>query len=79
MLKTQPTGTHYQIVWLLAAGKRTEEVASVTGYSRSWIYEIVWGYNRIGPETLGDHRHHNSGSKEPLLDDVCCAYLWQAL
>lgn len=71
--------THYQIIWLLATGKRTEEVAAVTGYSRSWIYEIVWGYNRIGVETLGDHRHHNSGSKEPLLDDVQQAYLWQAL
>ena len=71
--------THHQIIWLLASGKRTEEVAAVTGYSRSWIYELVWGYNRIGPQTLGDHRHHNRGSSEPLLDDVQQAHLWQAL
>lgn len=71
--------THYQIIWLLAQGKRTQEVAGVTGYSRSWIYELVWGYNRIGPETLGDHRHQNPGGSEALLNDVQQAYLWQAL
>ncbi len=71
--------THYQIIWLLAQGKPTQEVADVTGYSRSWIYELVWGYNRIGPQTLGDHRHQNAGGSEPLLDDVQQAYLWQAL
>ena len=71
--------THYQIIWLLAQGKRTEEVAAITGYSRGWIYELVWGYNSFGPESLGDHRYQNPGSKEPLLDDVQQAYLWQAL
>ncbi|MEP6540874.1 helix-turn-helix domain-containing protein [Microcoleus vaginatus GB1-A2] len=51
--------THYQIIWLLAQGYSSAEVAEVTGYSRSWIYEWVWGYNRIGPETLGDGRRPN--------------------
>ena len=71
--------THYQRIWLLASGKHTSEVAAVTGYSRSWIYELVWGYNRIGPQRLGDHRHHNHGSSEPRLNDVQQAHLWQAL
>ena len=35
--------SHYQIIWLLAQGRQTEEVAAVMGYSRSWIYELVWG------------------------------------
>ena len=70
--------SHYQIVWLLAQGRPTREVAAVTGYSRNWIYELVWGYNRIGPESLGDGRHQNSGA-EPLLTDVQQALLWQAL
>lgn len=70
--------SHYQIIWLLALGRRTEEVAAITGYSRNWIYELVWGYNRVGPETLGDGRHHNPGAK-PLLDDVQQAFLLQAL
>ena len=70
--------SHYQIIWLLAQGKKTEEVAEVTGYSRSWIYELVWGYNRLGPETLGDGRHHNPGAV-PLLDDLQQANLLEAL
>jgi hypothetical protein len=30
--------TRYQIIWLLATGRVTEEVASVTGYCRNSIY-----------------------------------------
>jgi transposase len=71
--------THYQIIWLLAKGLRTEEVVTTTGYSRSWIYELVWGYNRIGAETLGDHRHQNRGSGESLLSEIEIAYLWQVM
>jgi len=70
--------THYQIIWLLAQGRSSAEVAGVTGYSRSWIYELVWGYNRIGPETLGDGRRKNPGAP-PLLNDVQQAQLWQVL
>lgn len=70
--------SHYQIIWLLATGRPTEEVAAVTGYSRNWIYELVWGYNRQGPESLRDSRHQNPGG-EPLLNDVQQAQLWQAL
>jgi transposase len=58
--------SHYQIIWLLAQGQLTEDVAKVTGYSRSWIYELIWGYNRIGPQTLGDKRHDHPGAA-PLL------------
>lgn len=70
--------SHYQIIWLLATGRPTEEVAAITSYSRSWIYELVWGYNRKGPESLGDGRHQNPGAK-PQLDDVQQANLLQAL
>lgn len=66
--------THYQIIWLLAQGHSSAEVAEVTGYSRSWIYELVWGYNRIGPETLGDGRRQNPGAP-PLLNDIQQAQL----
>ena len=53
-------------------------MAAVTGYSRHWIYELVWGYNRVGSESLGDSRHQNSG-KQPLLSDVQQAQLLQVL
>jgi transposase len=70
--------SHYQIIWLLAQGRRAEEVAQVTGYSRSWIYELVWGYNQLGLDAIGDKRHQNAGAK-PLLDEFQQAQLWQLL
>jgi hypothetical protein len=39
---------------------------------------LVWSYNRIGAEALGDKRHQNPGAA-PLLDDVQQAQLWQLL
>ncbi len=39
--------SHYQIIWLLAQGKPSEQVASVTGYSRIWIYELVRGITEL--------------------------------
>ncbi len=59
-------------------GKTTAEVMAVTGYSRGWIYELVWGYNHLGPESLGDQRCKNTDS-DPLLNDVEQAQLWQVL
>lgn len=70
--------THYQIVWLLASGKTTQEVAQVTGYSLDWIRKIVRRYNQKGIEGLGDRRHDNPGG-EPLLSQAQQAQLWQAL
>ncbi|MEM8804973.1 MAG: helix-turn-helix domain-containing protein [Cyanobacteria bacterium P01_G01_bin.38] len=43
--------SHYQIIWLLAQGRSTAEVSEVTGYSRGWVYKLVWGYNDQGPES----------------------------
>jgi hypothetical protein len=54
--------SHYQ-----ARGKSTQDVAEGTGYSCSWIYELVWGYNRDGADSLGDGRRHSPGAM-PLLD-----------
>jgi transposase len=70
--------SHYQIIWLLAQGKPSEEVAAVTGYSRHWIYELVRSYNQLGAAALGDWRHQNPGAA-PLLDDTHQALLLQAL
>ena len=50
-------------------GKTTAEVMAVTGYSRGWIYELVWGYNHLGPKSLGDQRCKNTDA-DPLLNDV---------
>lgn len=70
--------SHYQVIWLLAQGRSTSDVASVTSYSRDWIYKLVRRYNADGPSAIGDQRHHNAG-KPTLLDDVQQAQLLQAL
>jgi hypothetical protein len=70
--------SHCQIIWLLASGRSSREASQITGYSLSWIYELVWGYNRIGSKSLGDKRHEHQGA-DTLLNDVQQAQLWQAL
>ena len=54
------------------------EVAKVTGYSKTWIYELMARYNEKGIESLGDLRKHNQG-KEPLLSEFQQAQLHQVL
>lgn len=70
--------SQYQILWLLASGKKTEEVAQTTGYSVQWIRELARRYNRSGIKELGDRRHNNPGGK-PLVDDIQTAQLLQAI
>jgi transposase len=70
--------SHYQIIWLLAQGKRSENVVDVTGYSRNWIYELVRDYNANGPQCLGDGRRENPGAT-PLLTEDQQALLLQVL
>ena len=76
--KTSIERSHYPVLWLLAQGKPSEEVAAVTGYSRNWVYELVRSYNRLGTAALGDLRRHNRGAP-PKLDDVQQANLRQAI
>ena len=70
--------TRYQIVWLLARGFVTEEVASVTGYYRDRIRKIARRYNQMGPQGLIDRRRIHPG-RSPMLSDIDQAHLWQAL
>jgi transposase len=59
----------YQILWLLASGKKTEEVGSATGYSVQWIRKLARRYNSMGVEGVGDRRKNNPGG-QPLLDEI---------
>jgi transposase len=58
--------THWQIVWLVAAGRTCPQVAAVAGYSVDWVRAVLGRYNREGPAGLGDRRHANPGAA-PLL------------
>jgi transposase len=57
--------SQWQMLWLLAGGMATAEVARVTGYSVRWIQEVARRY-RAGPDAIGDRRHGNPGAA-PLL------------
>lgn len=61
--------SHYQIIWLLSRGKRSHEVADVTGYHVERVRQIVRRYNQHGPAALGDQRQHNQGKARLLTPE----------
>ncbi len=70
--------SQWQIVWLLAGGMPTAEVARVTSYSVNWIREIARRYREEGAVGIGDRRHGNPGAP-PLLTSTQQEQLRQAL
>lgn len=70
--------SHYQMIWLLAQGQTTAQVAQVTGYTAYWVRVIARRYNVQGERGLSDLRHLNPGS-ECMLDAAQQAELEQAL
>src|SRR2546428_14125536 len=61
--------SHWQIVWLLAQGKTTKEIAEVTGYCLTGIRALAHRYNDAGPRGLGDRRHGNPGGPCPVWQE----------
>jgi transposase len=59
--------SQWQMLWLLAGGMATAEVARVTGYSVNWVREVAKRYREDGPAGVGDRRRGNPGAA-PLLD-----------
>jgi len=70
------TRSHWQILWLLASGKRTAQVAELTSYSVPWVRSVVKRYHEGGPSAVGDKRHDNPG-KPRLLSEAQEAQLRQ--
>jgi len=58
--------SHFQIIWLLAQGKRVHAVAEVTGYCSNWIRILARRYNQEGPQALADQRQYKRGAP-PIL------------
>ena len=57
--------TQWQILWWRAQGRRTSEVARLTGYQPDWIRRIVRRYNAEGPDGIVDRRLQNGS--QPML------------
>lgn len=70
--------SHYQVIWLLSTGKTPKQVAEITSYSQTWIYQLINRYNHQREKGLGDLKASNKG-KEPLLNDIQQAQLHQVL
>ena len=58
----------WQVIWLMARGKKSEEVADFVGLTSHWVRQIVKKYNEKGPEALEDARKNNKGNT-PLLTE----------
>jgi transposase len=65
---------HYQVIWLLAQGRRVAETAGLTGFARRWIEQLLARYNAFGPTSLGDRRRGN-GSTPRLLTPAVLTHL----
>ena len=70
--------SHWQIIWLLASGRTSGEVAALTGYSAAWIRTLVRRYNQQGPAGLADGRQRNLGQRR-LLNAAQEAHLRRAV
>lgn len=58
---------HWQVLWMVAQGFRTDDIADAVGYSPTWIRKLVGRYNAGGAQAMGDRRRHNAGQAR-LLD-----------
>jgi transposase len=58
--------SHCQVVWLLAKGHSTAEVAEIVALSPRWVNKLVRRYEAEGVAALGDRRRSNAGAR-PLL------------
>jgi transposase len=70
--------SHWQVIWLLAQGWASAQVAAITGYTTNWVRTLARRYNQQGPAGLEDRRHHNPGAAG-LLSAAQCAALVTAL
>jgi len=51
----------WHIVWLLAKGRNSKEVAEIVGVGPDWVRTLVKRYNKYGPDGLRDRRQNNGG------------------
>lgn len=58
--------SHWQVLWMLSRGWRTDDISEAIGYSPTWIRKLVGRYNRGGAEAMGDQRRYNPGAQALL-------------
>lgn len=58
--------SHCQVIWLLAKGHSTAEVAEIVALTPRWVNKLARRYEAEGAAALGDRRRRNAGAR-PLL------------
>ena len=61
---------HYQVIWLLAAGRTCPEVAELTSFALRWVEQLLARYNAFGPSSLGDRRRGNGAAPTVLTPEM---------
>lgn len=61
--------SNWHVIWLIARGKKTEEISDFLGISAHWVRQIILKYNRQGPQAMEDQRKNNKGGNPPLLNE----------
>jgi len=60
---------HCQVIWLLAKGHSTAEVAEIVALTPRWVNKLARRYEAEGVDALGDRRRRNAGAR-PLLSEA---------
>ena len=69
---------HWQVLWMLSQGFRSEDIADAVGYRVAWVRKLIGRYNEQGPQAMHDGREDNPG-QPPLLSPEDEAELAEAL
>lgn len=70
---------HWQVLWLVARGKHTDQISDFLGITAHWVRQIVKRYNAQGPDSMRDRRHEHPGPDRALLNDEQLQLLREAL
>lgn len=70
--------SHCQVIWLLAKGHSTAEVAEIVALTPRWVNKLARRYEVEGAAAFGDRRRRNPGAR-PLLAAADLAALRERL
>jgi len=59
----------WQVIHLIAQGYAVKEVAELTAFHPQHVYNLIWRYNRQGPDAFVDGRRRHTGGRPPLLNE----------
>lgn len=68
--KDSVSARQWQVIWLLAQGHSSAQVAQMMGLSLEWVRVLARRYNSQGAQALGDGRHSNPGASPRVTPEI---------